>query len=135
MDWKLLIPTTIATLAAVIGWVVAHKLNAARDVRNKQCEIRLKYLSEAYDVFIELGRNVDILGNYREVERAISYIHLYGNTKQVELCDKFVNDIALSGSANHTELVVEVRNFIRSELGLRVLSTKLNLLKVTPKEK
>ncbi|ASK19835.1 MULTISPECIES: hypothetical protein [unclassified Halomonas] len=135
MDWKLLIPTTIATLAAVIGWVVAHKLNAARDVRNKQREIRLKYLSEAYDVFIELGRNVDILGNYREVERAISYIHLYGNTKQVELCDKFVNDIALSGSANHTELVVEVRNFIRSELGLRVLSTKLNLLKVTPKEK
>ncbi|MGO3670088.1 hypothetical protein ACTXK7_03785 [Vreelandella alkaliphila] len=135
MDWKLLIPTTIATLAAVIGWIVAHKLNAARDVRNKQREIRLKYLSEAYDVFIELGRNVDILGNYREVERAISYIHLYGNTKQVELCDKFVNDIALSGSANHTELVVEVRNFIRSELGLRVLSTKLNLLKVTPKEK
>ncbi|AYF32790.1 hypothetical protein CUU95_02645 [Vreelandella alkaliphila] len=135
MDWKLLIPTTIATLAAVIGWVVAHKLNAARDVRNKQREIRLKYLSEAYDVFIELGRNVDILGNYREVERAISYIHSYGNTKQVELCDKFVNDIALSGSANHTELVVEVRNFIRSELGLRVLSTKLNLLKVTPKEK
>lgn len=135
MDWKLLIPTTVATLAAVIGWVVAHKLNAARDVRNKQREIRLKYLSEAYDVFIEIGRNVDILGNYREVERAISYIHLYGNTKQVELCDKFVNDIALSGSANHTELVVEVRNFIRSELGLRVLSTKLNLLKVTPKEK
>ena len=119
MDWKLLIPTTIATLAAVIGWVVAHKLNAARDVRNKQREIRLKYLSEAYDVFIELGRNVDILGNYREVERAISYIHLYGNTKQVELCDKFVNDIALSGSANHTESVVEVRNFIRSELGLK----------------
>lgn len=34
MDWKLLIPTTIATLAAVIGWIVAHKLNAARDVRN-----------------------------------------------------------------------------------------------------
>lgn len=135
MDWKILVPTTIATAVAVIGWVVAHKLNAERDIKNKQREIRIKYLSEAYDVFIELGRNIDILGNYREVERAIGYIHLYGNSKQVELCEKFMNDLTLSGNANHTDLVIEIRNFIRSELGLKILSTKLSLLKITPKEK
>ncbi|MGI2117857.1 hypothetical protein [Shewanella oncorhynchi] len=81
MDWKILIPTTIATMVAIIGWVVAHKFNAERDVKNKQRELRIKHLAESYEVFIELGRNIDILGNYREVERAISYIHLYGNTK------------------------------------------------------
>ncbi len=135
MDWKILVPTTIATVVAVIGWVVAHKFNAERDIKNKQREIRIKYLSEAYDVFIELGRNVDILGNYREVERAIGYIYLYGNSKQIELCEKFISDLTTSGNANHTDLVIEIRNFIRSELGLKVLSTKLNLLKITPKEK
>ncbi|MCU7975728.1 hypothetical protein L5M43_10680 [Shewanella sp. SW36] len=133
MDWKILIPTTIATMVAIIGWVVAHKFNAERDVKNKQRELRIKHLAESYEVFIELGRNIDILGNYREVERAISYIHLYGNTKQIELCEQFVNEIALLGSANHTELVIEIRNFIREELGLQIVSTKLSLLKITPK--
>lgn len=133
MDWKILIPTTIATMVAIIGWVVAHKFNAERDVKNKQRELRIKHLAESYEVFIELGRNIDILGNYREVERAISHIHLYGNTKQIELCEKFVNEIALLGNANHTELVIEIRNFIREELGLQILNTKLSLLKITPK--
>jgi heme/copper-type cytochrome/quinol oxidase subunit 2 len=134
MKWITLIPTTIATLVAVVGWIVAYRFSSARDIKNKQREIRVKYLAEIYDVLLELGRNVDILGNYREVERAVSYIHLYGNAKQVSLCEAFVRDLTQTGGANQTELVVEIRNSIREELGLEILSTKLNLLKVTPKK-
>lgn len=135
MKWVTLIPTTIATLVAVAGWIVAYKFNSARDIKNKQREIRVKHLAEIYDVLLELGRNVDILGNYQEVEKAVSYIHLYGNAKQVSLCESFVRDLTETGGANQTKLVVEIRNSIREELGLEILSTKLNLLKITPKAK
>ncbi|MGH8073756.1 MAG: hypothetical protein ACREO4_06755 [Lysobacter sp.] len=132
MNWEMLISTTIATVVAVVGWIVAHKSTAARDVRNKQREIRVKNLAEIYDVLLELGRNVDILPNHRDVERAVSRIHLYGNAKQIQLCEKFVRDITETGGAIHTDLTVEIRNSIREDLGLNIVSTSLNLLKIEP---
>ena len=97
---------------------------------NHRREIRVKHLAEIHDGLIELGRNKSIVGNYREVERAISYIHLYGNAEQIELCERFVHDITTTGGANQAELVVRIRNSIREDLGLPIVSTKLNLLKI-----
>lgn len=133
MDLIMLIPVTMATLVAVVGWIVAHKLNADRDVRNKQREIRVKYLVEVYETLLELGRNVNILGNYRDVEKAVNYIQLFGNAKQVELCEKFVKEVTGAGKANHTDLAVEIRNSIREEIGLKIINSNLTLLKIIPK--
>ncbi|WP_152597747.1 hypothetical protein [Novilysobacter arseniciresistens] len=132
MNWEILIPTTIATVVAVAGWIVAHKSNAARDVRNKQREIRVQNLAEIYDVLLELGRNINIVPNHRDVERAVNRIHLYGNVKQIRLCEKFVQDITETGKATHTDLTVEIRNSIREDLGLDIVSTGLSLLKIEP---
>lgn len=132
MNWQLVIPTIITTIFVVIGWVVGHKLNSDRDLKNSQRQLRLKFLIDAHDAFIELGRNVDILGNYREIEKSIMYIQLFGTQHQIELSSKFIDDLTKTKNADQTDLVIELRNFIRNELGLGVVNNRLNLLKITP---
>jgi hypothetical protein len=88
-----------------------------------------------HDVFHELGRNANILGNHLEVEKAINNITLIGTTRQIELCKDFVGDVTRLNKANHTELVVEIRNFIRQELGLKVVDNELLALKIDPIKK
>ncbi|MCG7540241.1 hypothetical protein [Pseudoalteromonas sp. OF7H-1] len=134
MEWKILIPVCIASIVAVVGWVIGHKLNSDRDLRNNQRELRLKYLIEAYDVFHELGRNINILGNYLQVEKAVNNIMLIGTPRQIELCKKFVQEVTSNNGSNHTELVVEIRNFIRAELGLKIIDKELMALKIEPRK-
>ncbi|HGF7228226.1 TPA: hypothetical protein AB5B86_003675, partial [Vibrio cholerae] len=61
MSWQFLFPVIVSILLAVFGWVVGHKLTSQRDIRNKQRELRVKYLLEAYEVLMVLGRNGKIL--------------------------------------------------------------------------
>tara|TARA_B100000745_G_C20128451_1_gene386604 strand:+ start:1106 stop:1510 length:405 start_codon:yes stop_codon:yes gene_type:complete len=133
MSWQLLIPAVIASTVAIIGWVIGHRLNAERDLKNSQRELRLKHLIRVYEVLLELGRNVDILGNYRDVEKAVHDIQLFGTPKHIELCRRFIGEIAENGKSDHTELTVEIRNFIRSELDLKIMDDKHLSLKITPK--
>lgn len=132
MNWQIFIPTILASLFALIGWIIVHRFNSERDLKNKQRELRIKYIIEAYSIFTELGRNKNILGNYKEVERAIHNIQLLGTPKQIELCKKFVVEIVEEGKTDHTDLTIELRNFVRKELGLTVIDRKLISLIITP---
>lgn len=125
----------VTIIIAIIGWIIGHKLNSDRDQKNKQRELRIEYLINAYNTFLELGRTSDLLANSTEIEKSVNHIQLFGTPKQIELCDKFVSDITQPGcgNANHTELVIELRNFIRGELGLKIVSNELTLLKIEPK--
>ena len=48
MNFGLLIPLLVTTLVAILGWVVAHAFARSRDRANKQREIRVNYLIQAY---------------------------------------------------------------------------------------
>lgn len=135
MDWKILIPASIASIVAIVGWIIGHRFNSERDLKNNQRQLRLKYLIEAYDTFLELGRNVDILGNHKAVEKSVHDLQLFVTPEHIKLCKKFVEDITRDGKANHTELVVAIRNFIRHELGLEIMDEKHFSLKVEPIKK
>lgn len=126
------ISTIVAVFLAVVGWVIGHRLNANRDIKNKQRELRIQYLVEAYHTFVELGRNVDILSNYKDVERAIYFIHLFGAPSIIDLCDKFVEELTGSKRADQTKLVVEIRNLIRRDLGMEDVGHGIKFLKITP---
>jgi hypothetical protein len=135
MEWKILIPASIASIVAVVGWVIGHRFNSERDLKNNQRQLRLKYLIEAYDTFLELGGNVDILGNYRAVEKSVHDLQLFGTPEHIRLCKKFVDDVTTDGKANHNELVIAIRNFIRDELGLEIMDEKHFSLKIEPIKK
>lgn len=135
MNIEFLISTIVAVFVAVVGWVIGHKLNGNRDVRNKQRELRVQYLTEAYHTFMELGRNVDILQNYKDVERAIYFLHLFGTPKIIEQCNEFVEELTAKNKSNQTEMVLEIRDLVRSELGLEKVDKNFKLLKITPTSK
>ncbi|WP_413616368.1 hypothetical protein MRB56_08730 [Halomonas cupida] len=133
MSLEFFISTIVAVSVAVVGWVTGHKLNGNRDIRNKQRELRVRYLTDAYHTFMELGRNVDILKNYKDVEKAIYFLHLFGTPKLIELCNSFVEDLTTTNKSNQTEMVLEIRDLIRDELGLEQVDRQFKLLKITPK--
>lgn len=133
MNWQLIIPIAITIVLAVAGWVVGHKLTSQRDIKNKQREIRIKYLLEAYEALMVLGRNGTILPNHKEVEWAVFIIEMFGTPKQVELSRNFTKEMAESNNSNFTELVVSIRNFVRVELGLKDLGEGINILRIDPK--
>ncbi|WDE02600.1 hypothetical protein [Thalassomonas actiniarum] len=132
MKWETLIPVTITIIFVVIGWVVAHKLTSQRDIKNKQREIRIQYLLEAYEALMVAGRNRTILPNYEQVERAVFLLEMFGTPSQVELSRKFTKEMAENNNSNFTELVVEIRNFVRNELDLKHLGRDINILRIDP---
>lgn len=132
MNWQIIIPAAITILLAVIGWVVGHKLTSHRDTKNKQREIRTKYLLEAYESFMVAGRNGTILPNHKEIERAVFIIEMFGTSEQVELSRKFTREMAQNNNSNFTTLVVSIRNFVRSELALDDLGDGINILRIDP---
>lgn len=132
MSWQLIIPVAITIVLAIAGWVVGHKLTSQRDIKNKQREIRIKYLIDAYEALMVAGRNRTILPNHKEVERSVFIIEMFGTPKQVELSRKFTKEMAESNNSNFTELVVSLRNFVRTELGLKNLGEEINILRIDP---
>lgn len=48
MKFELLVPLLITTTVAILGWIVAHRLEVERDQRNKRREVRLRFLLDAY---------------------------------------------------------------------------------------
>ncbi|EOW9093111.1 hypothetical protein ACPFUQ_003704, partial [Vibrio cholerae] len=132
MSWQFLFPVIVSILLAVFGWVVGHKLTSQRDIRNKQRELRVKYLLEAYEVLMVLGRNGKILLNYKEVERAVFIIEVFGTKEQIELTRRFTKEMAENSNSNFTELVVCIRDYIRDELGLDNIGEGINMLRIEP---
>lgn len=132
MNWQIIIPAAITIVLAVVGWVVGHKLTSQRDIKNKQREIRTKYLLDAYEAFMVAGRNGTVLQNHKEIERAVYTIEMFGTLEQVELCRRFTKEMAQENSSNFTTLVVCIRNFVRSELALADLGDGINMLRIDP---
>ena len=134
INLQLLIPLLVTAVVAVSGWIVGHRLNAARDLQNKRIELRIKYLLEAYrnlaaSVETEVSReNLDIL------ESAISDIQLLGTPKQVEKVLTWSSQFSKTGTqkdVNLQDLLEDLRTSLRSELGLRGINRKIRHVKFT----
>jgi len=134
VNWPLLIPLIVTTLIAVSGWIVGHRLNAERDLHNKRVELRIKYLLEAYRnleaaVESEITReNLDIL------ESAISDIQLLGTPAQVDKVLAWSSQFAKVGvqkDVNLQDLLEDLRQNLRKELGLSAIDKKIRHVKFT----
>jgi len=48
MNFDLLIPLLVTTTLAIVGWFAGHHFTSKRDRENKQRDIRITYLVQAY---------------------------------------------------------------------------------------
>ena len=124
MNWGLLLPLLITTAVATVGWIVAHRLAAARDQRNKGREVRLSFLLEAYRR-LEAGASRGPIHDSKFAdgfESAIADIQLLGTTEQSKMAKDLAYAIA-SGSpdASTGSLLLSLRDDLRRELNIEPL--------------
>ena len=136
---KLLIPLLITTGVGIYGWYRVDNLGAARDLKNKQREVKVQYLIEAYrcmamDIAGRKSINKPIGGETQEeinnrlknIERALTDIQLFGSNSQIEALHKMCNDIigkmktpGMSNISVETrDLLAGLRDELRDYLGL-----------------
>ena len=128
--WKILIPTLIPTVIAIISWVVVHFLSKRKDLQNKRKEIISKYLIDAY-------RNIENCCGRGEghsltaaqkagIEQAIADVQLFGSTSQITLAKNFIESMNASSYGDPRNLLAKFRNDLRRELNLSAASDDSN---------
>lgn len=144
--WQLFLPLIITTSAGIGGWFYVDYLSAARDLKNKQREIKVQYLIEAYRCMAMniAGRNLinkpvgeetqeEINNRLKNIERSVTDIQLFGSNSQIEVLHKMCYDVVGKMKTPGTtyisvetkDLLSGLRNELRDYLGLeRVKDSK-----------
>jgi len=114
---KFLVPAIVA----VLGWFVAHQFNVYRDRTNKQRDLRIQFLLEAYRR-LESAANRPEAGKKEQdkFESAIADIQLLGTKSQIEELMRFLAEWNSSskGGASINPLLELLRTHLRNELKL-----------------
>ena len=116
-------------IIAVFGWVVAHYFTSRREVKNKQREIKIGYLIDAYQKLENcIQRNPKDVG--KDLEGVVANIQLFGSDQQIDLAKKIANDISKNGSANLESLLKSLRTDLRKELQLSDNNSNIQFLRM-----
>jgi len=130
MNISLLIPLLITSIVVIIGWFTVNWLSSNRDRANKRRDLRVQYLIEAWRRLENAtGRSDD--SRSADLETAIADIQLFGSPRQIELAQKFANELASRRESNLDELLADLRQNLREELKLETASQNIKHLRIT----
>jgi len=95
-EWSLSVSLIVSTLFGIVGYLISHKLSAARDERNKQRDVRIEYLVKAFRASLDLYAYGDPKTRPKEIARnaaiAISDVQIFGTTRQIEFFTEFTKN-------------------------------------------
>lgn len=128
INLQLLIPLLITALVTIFGWYIVHLLSTRRDIKNKQRELRVTYLIEAWRK-LEYASNRKGVDAKEYVERPIADIQLFGTKNQIELTIKIANELAEKQGTNLIGLLTELRQDLRKELNLEQIDTPIKVFR------
>jgi len=128
--YKYILAPSLAASVAIVGWAVAHYFAQERDRKNRAKVLRNEYLISAYRTIFRVGVEQNIVKNAVEYENAIADIQLFGSIRQIELAEKYTQDISIKGKADLTELIKELRSELRVELDLEKTGDEIHFLKI-----
>lgn len=128
MNIGILIPLIITSTITILSWGILHFLSKRRDLLNKKKEIRINYLIQAWRL-LEAASNRNNNNLSSNIETAIADIQLFGTKKQIELAQKFAEEIATHKSSSSLELLILLREDLRNELKLEKVPNKFKFLR------
>lgn len=129
MNWELLIPLLVTSTTTVVSWFFLHRKDKERDIANKQKELRVNYLIDAWRR-LEFAVNRKELNTVESIERPIADIQLFGTLKQIELAQKVANEMATDKKGNLNDLLEELRQDLRKELKLEKAPIEIKYLRI-----
>ena len=106
-------PVIITGVLVIIGWAVVHFSSKHRDFKNKQREIRIQYLINAWRKVAE----ADTIGNDKSLTDALFDIQLLGTPEEIQQIKQVIKARFKDEYAGR-ELIHDLRNRLRKELDL-----------------
>lgn len=123
------VPALVAL--AVVG--ITHLLSVYRDRENKRREQRLGYLIAAFRALAKANHHEHLYEIADELEQAVADLQVFGTAEQVKLAQKFAEELGRTQHADIDELLNELRNSLRKELGREPITGKMCWMKITRK--
>lgn len=117
-----------SSVLIVLGWGVTHYLALKKSARDKRREVTIEYLIKAWRTLESASHR--LYNSYdAELERAVSDIQLLGTQKQIELGQQLADQLAQTRSGDALELLIQLREDLRMELGLNPVKRNLKILR------
>ena len=112
-----LLQVMVSALVALAVVTATHVLTVYRDRRNRRQEQRIGYLVSAFRGLAKANNHPRLHEVADDVEQAIADLQLFGTPKQIQLARQFATDLGTTQVADLYELLNELRNNLRQELG------------------
>ncbi len=113
----------------MLGWFILHWFAKRRDLANKQKELRINYLIEAWRK-LEFAANRKDFDRVEYLERPIADIQLFGTARQIEIALEFANDIVANRASDLQGVLEELRNSLREELKMEKVPSGIKIFRV-----
>lgn len=129
-----LIQVVVSALVALLVVVLAHAFTLWRDRQNRRQEQRIDYLVSVYRAFSKANHHPRLYEVAEELEQAVADVQLFGTPKQVALAQQFATELGSMQTASMDDLLLELRNSLRAELGAAPLSGRQVWMRVGEKK-
>ena len=121
-----------ALLAALLASVLTHFLTARRDRRNEQRRQRATILLATFTALLSASNRPKLHEVGPQIERAMAEIQALGTVKQIALAQDFAKNLLARKEASMDPLLVELRSFLRKEIGAESIETPIMWLRIEP---
>lgn len=133
MNWTLFLQIVTTLCVAVIGGWTGHYFSSLRDLANERRKLRIAYLLEAYRKLEAASNRHDQTQSWAQFESAIADIQLLGSPRQVSQARRFALEMAKDHTSALDDLIFDLRQSLRSELKLEIVSESIIYLRFTKK--
>ncbi len=117
----------VTVIVGVITFSLTNSASKRADKRNKSRDVKTQYLIEAYNDMTTALRKGFVKDStlFLDVEEAFSKIQFFGSEEQIQMIDVMIKTFETGAEVNADPLMNSLRNDLRSELGLPMISNPI----------
>lgn len=113
------VPLLSATLGAIVGGLLVHRLTLQREALGARRTQRVDFLLSAYRRLIRASNRDRLTGEHRDdLEAAFSDIILLGGKEEIDTASKFMVQFVETGEGSLDPVIFALRKSLRNEIGL-----------------
>ena len=129
-----LLQVFVSAFVALLVVALGHAFTLWRDRQNRRQEQRIDYLVSVYRAFSKANHHPQLYEVAEDLEQAVVDVQLFGTPNQVSLVRRFATDLGTAQTAEMDELLVELRDSLRAELGAAPIAGRHLWLRVGRKK-
>lgn len=121
----------VPAIVALAVVMLTHLFSRYRDRENRRREQRIEYLVTVFRSLAKANHHLKLYEIAAEVEQAVTDLQLFGTPEQVRLARKFATELGTKQGASMDELLNELRDSVRRELGRKPVAGNVVWLRIS----